>query len=707
MQCDVAINVAIDDQLEGIQLNVFACPHHPVVVSLVRSLHVSSLVYASLCHRMSSLLAFVILTPNPLLSSDFEELSKEEQEDRACPVLIPTTQELKRSHSPFPSNDEFEIRTGSVLEQKLTIEMKYGTAMETTHHVTKAKHLDDAIKTNVDAQNHVDADAPTLDANLNVEMTSDVLACSACSSRQIAGGSDRAGGQSSVDFGDKCGDAGCKYCSRVLDAYYGVAGGTTGEQPRKVAGPTCDDVKDPVGGFSPPRLHRLAEGDDVNSTKQAKANVSDSENALLYSSNYCLPGVPRKTMTSHASCGSYPTQDVLHDSCDHNASDEFIQSLKHSDIQNGPRTLDTPCSGSDVRPVTVYEEEDTTSRVRTTWHETATLSPTPTHKMDARTLTLIRHVASTFQCSPVRSRGIVRRIARDIESGASLQESCVETPPELPKSAPPELPKSLPPAACLNSNARVACESHASSDVTAEESPVTCASSHSFKSTRALQLNTKETTHPVDSTEPPESVVVSRETSLHESSPPPTTDDSRVRNLVEIFEPKDSGASAAIVKRLTWHAGDRTKPTLASPSDDTGSATESPPGRRRPLPEVSVGTNASDQPQRHTDGSGDSKFVTKLVELCTVPEVTSSQQDESGVPTRSMPTPAGDQRSCHMTDPRRPWEHRIPINTQREPDPSQVPRKTRKLHGKSHPLSRLSGDASQLGRSVNPFYNTM
>ena len=74
-----------------------------------------------------------------------------------------------------------------------------------------------------------------------------------------------------MDFGDKCGDAGCKYCSRMLDAYYGVAGGTTRERPREVAGPTCDGVKDPVGGFSPPRLHRLAEGDDVNSTKQAKA----------------------------------------------------------------------------------------------------------------------------------------------------------------------------------------------------------------------------------------------------------------------------------------------------------------------------------------------------------------------------------------------------------------------------------------------------
>ena len=669
---------------------------------------------------MSSLLAFVILTPNPLLSSDFEELSKEEQDERACPALIPTTQELKRSHSPFPSNDEFEIRTGSVLEQKLTIEMKYGTAIETTHHVTKPKHPDDAAKTNVDAHDHVDADAPTLDANLNVEMTSDVPACNACSSRLIAGGvSDRAGGQTSVDFGDKCGDAGCKYCSRVLDAYYGVAAGTTGEWPRKVAGPSCDEVKAPVGGFSPPRLHRLAEGDDVNSTKPAKANVGDGENALLYSSNYSLPGVPRKTVTSHPSCGSYPTQDIGHDTCDHNAPDEFIHSLKHSDIQNGPRTLDTPCSGSDVRPVTVYEEEDITSRVRTTWHETASLSPTPTHKMDARTLTLIRHVASTFQCSPVRSRGIVRRIARDIESGASLQESCVETPPELPKSAPPELPKStppelpksLPPGACLNSNARAECESYASCHVTAEESPATCASSHSFTSTRALQLNTKEATHPVDSTEPPESVVVGRETSPHESSPPPTTDDSRVRNLVEIFEPKDVGASAAIVKRLTWHAGDRTKPTLASPSDDTRSATESPPGPRRPLPpEVSVGTNASDQAQRHADGGGDSKFVSKLVELCTVPEVTLSQQqqqDQSGVPTRSTPTPAGDQRSCQVTDPRRPWERRIPINTQREPDPSQVPRKTRKLQGKSHPLSRLSGDASQLGRSVNPFYNTM
>ena len=47
----------------------------------------------------------------------------------------------------------------------------------------------------------------------------------------------------------------------------------------------------------------------------------------------------------------------------------------------------------------------------------------------------------------------------------------------------------------------------------------------------------------------------------------------------------------------------------------------------------------------------------------------------------------------------------VRINCAREPDA----RRTRKQHGKTHPLTRLTGaqDGTQTGRSANPFYNTM
>lgn len=56
----------------------------------------------------------------------------------------------------------------------------------------------------------------------------------------------------------------------------------------------------------------------------------------------------------------------------------------------------------------------------------------------------------------------------------------------------------------------------------------------------------------------------------------------------------------------------------------------------------------------------------------------------------------------------------IPLGV-REPDPEEAPRKSRKLHGKSHPLAKLTGGQGpsdkfgqeRSGRSNNPMYNTM
>jgi len=52
--------------------------------------------------------------------------------------------------------------------------------------------------------------------------------------------------------------------------------------------------------------------------------------------------------------------------------------------------------------------------------------------------------------------------------------------------------------------------------------------------------------------------------------------------------------------------------------------------------------------------------------------------------------------------------NRVPISPEREPDPSQLPYRVRKLHGKTHPLTRLAGEVLPAkGRTNNPVYNTM
>ena len=703
-----------------------------------------------------------------------------------------------RSHSPFPSNEEVEIRTGSVLEQKLTIEMKYGTGNngnEFAQHTAKTKHLADVANTTIDSQNNIDVDIPTFDANLNIEITSELNPCGSCSSHRqvddrLLGGaleekastelgkrlhsdSDHADGQNSADNSDKCGDVECKYCSRVLDAYYKVGGGkmqeciagTTEASSPKLSGLVGQTFS---GGdeefFSGTQRHWPSESVDSDSTATPKpTRKSDCDSALFYSSNYNLPGMPRRTAVSHPSWGSYPTQDACGSgvgiSCEDNGFD--IHSLQDKSLIQKPSNAPTSQQRADVTrvPVMVYEEEAITSCVRTTWQQqealgnnqvvnagedaVGTLSPSPQHKMDTLTLTLIRDVASAFQCSPVRSRGIVRRLAKDIESRTNPQSFvpfCPDIAPALPKSMPPgfcpeiapDLPESMPPVICSNTESSAPHEpytpcSKSSAVLASDESLAvsSCASvdvaggapSQSFTSSRELQLNMEQTPSE-ESTETSE-CKFQLETSSHESSP---ADDSRVRNLVEIFEPKDgtsspggaaSGTQASIVKRLTWHAGDRTKPKfdVAQKNIASFSSVESPPGRRRTLSDMSVVPNVSDQPWRHTpyngDNAGDSKFVTKLVELCTVPEGIPTQQQKNLAEKLVCSTPPGDSQSCHVTSPSRPWEHRIPMSSHREPDPSQVPRKTRKLQGKSHPLSKLSGETSQLGRSVNSFYNTM
>ncbi len=64
--------------------------------------------------------------------------------------------------------------------------------------------------------------------------------------------------------------------------------------------------------------------------------------------------------------------------------------------------------------------------------------------------------------------------------------------------------------------------------------------------------------------------------------------------------------------------------------------------------------------------------------------------------------------SFEMKSPGACGINRVAFNPQREPDPSQVPRKSRKQQGKTHPLSKLTQEGSASpGRTPNPFYNTM
>ena len=634
--------------------------------------------------------------------SDFEELSKEEQEE-----VTPATSALRPSHS--LSKDDMDVRTGSVLEQKLTMELKYAPVAEgsesthgvvntvaegseSVHRVVNTDNTTHPFKTNahvIDSHDKSDVDIPMLvydddsifDADLNVDITSELTHCNLCSSQGVGGHRascerasievgkhEHSGDRDSHDIAannDKCGDAGCKYCSRVLNAYYRGEGDKT-QLPMTTA--TDDSLPRMTGlvgvaysagtvDYNEPPHNWPTEPISKHSTMTHKSkSFSDVNSALFYSSNYDLPGVLRGGYPTHdysivgvKSHVDVPQQETSRQHSHHPS--ELHDSLNKS-VTSGQSSRD------DVGavPISVYEQEDITCRVRTTWQQqadkhtidtptlwqqqaakhtidtpalwqqqadkhttdTPAVSPSSTCKMDAQTLSLIRSVASAFQCSPVRRRGIVRRLAKDTETRLSLQSPIPVCPGSKPEVSLPFVCSRMQGGASHDS--LVSCRD-SMTVLTPDKSPVFVddgvgAVSHSFTSSRVLQLNT-ELSQADELTATSESTIETGKKSTFVSSP---TDDCRVRNLVEIFEPKDGvcprepsganvGIQSSIVKRLTWHAGDKSKPKFDVTSRNAvalnaQSCVESPPGRRRTLSDTwavpVTGGSVLEQRRRHT-----------------------------------------------------------------------------------------------------------
>ena len=148
--------------------------------------------------------------------------------------------------------------------------------------------------------------------------------------------------------------------------------------------------------------------------------------------------------------------------------------------------------------------------------------------------------------------------------------------------------------------------------------------------------------------------------------------------------------------------------TKKSPSDDPSEADL--PGEPQPIcRSKSVSSRPGSEPQEKT------KLDRKVSLPVSVSKGANSQGSSLSPSDASSALDKTLSRSPDAKSGSSPGQrsNRIPINLQREPDPEDVPRKSRKLHGKSHPLSKLtaregSGPGSEkTGRSPNPVYNTM
>ena len=259
--------------------------------------------------------------------------------------------------------------------------------------------------------------------------------------------------------------------------------------------------------------------------------------------------------------------------------------------------------------------------------------------------------------------------------------------------------------------------------------PQSLASPPKHRPVAAPQTLTKEDTQSKSSTRTDDTsdIPISREV-VPEKVLEPNDIEVNVHDLVGIFEPPPTDSPTESVHKLP---GDN---SLSPPRPVTVATSTSPRLQHHtgsPKPETAAGERSSSLLHNTSKASQKSRPYSEEVRSPesqrTSVHLTLERQQSlpiknvSGVSdtkVRSIsdsPQPAvqpcrrtmSDNRGTTVSDNKGTTNAQVHLVTTREPDHSQVPRRSRKLHGKTHPLARLSGEESSAGRTPNPLYNTM
>ena len=289
---------------------------------------------------------------------------------------------------------------------------------------------------------------------------------------------------------------------------------------------------------------------------------------------------------------------------------------------------DSPADTGECETHAAYVEEAITWRVGTVWqHRTAieskakppaaaTAAAAPatratSPKLSTQTLQLICRIGRAFQISPHKTSGIVRKITRAMEAGRATTSRCHSQP---------------------------------TTDTGRTDGDDTAAAAADDTSVKSL----------VELFEPRDG---------DDTAAMTTEDSSGGGSLLRGGQADRCGQAAAVMKRKTWHAGDRCKPAVAQ----QGGAGVTGAGRKARggcLQQLAKARCSAVYPLQ--DG-GTAKGCVRSTSL----------QDTSALhATRTSP------HTPHI--------------------PDQRPARARRLHGKSHPLTRLCAEQTR-----SPFYNTM